>query len=706
MGRPKIRPQQRRIPMAHPAGLDQLHALAVRCQSAGLNEQAKQLYIRILEGNPDHALALNNLSIIASGARDFQLATELSARAVSLSPENADLHACLGIALAGNGDPERADAAFRRAVVLNPDCVDALYNWGNALQARGLLRDAGACFEKVVILDPHHVLARNNLGLTYLSARRFDEAEACFRTVLREKPDWVMGPANLALVLEKQGRYTEAEAFLRQALRIEPNHTYLLVNLGQVLISAKRVGEAVECLEKAMRVSPFSAELGLALARGYATQGRGQEACALWKRALALQPAFSAAYSAGLFMLHYDPALSPEQLAGEHRAWAVRFAVPLYRPGRPHANTADPERTLRIGYVSGDFRRHPIAFFMMPVLANHHHSRVEAFCYAGGVADSWTPRIRALASHWRDVEGIGDADLAQMIEQDEIDILVDLSGHTTGNRLLTFACKPAPIQITWLGYFNTTGLPVMDYLIADDQIAPPEEEAPFVEQVLRLPGCYLTYQTPSDAPPVSALPALERGYVTYGSFNALSKVGAHVVSVWADILKRTPGSRLVMKNPTFEDAYCRRLYQQHFERCGIAAERIDLLGPSPHDELLAHYSEIDIALDPFPYNGGTTTCEALAMGVPVVGMRGDRFVSRAAATLLHNAGLDELMTNDPEEYIEKAIALGRDVASLAVMRANMRNRLAQSTLYDSAGFTRNLEHAYREVWRRWCAQQH
>jgi len=339
----------------------------------------------------------------------------------------------------------------------------------------------------------------------------------------------------------------------------------------------------------------------------------------------------------------------------------------------------------------------------VPIVLCHDRKNVEVYVYCeylrpGAVGD----RLRASADKWRAIRGLSEEEVAKQIREDGIDVLVDITMHSNGCRLGVFARKPAPVQASWLGYFNTTGMAAMDYLIVDPRIAPPEEQAPFAEQALRLPGCYLTYEIPEYAPEVAIAPCVARGYVTYGCFNALSKVGVPVVSVWSEILRRNPAARLVMKNPAFGDDASRRLYQQHFERCGVSRERVDLVGPSAHQEVLPYYSKIDVALDPFPYNGGTTSCEALAMGVPVITLRGDRFVSRVGATIVESAGLPELVAGNVSEYIQRAVDLGQNPALIAEMRAGMRLRLAGSTLCDTYGFTRRLESAYRDIWRRWC----
>ena len=750
---------------ADPPWMEKAFQLAVQCQCHGLTEQAQQLYARILLVCPTHASALHNLGIVANQAQDLRMAVELFERAVAVQPQNADFHASLAAALMSTGALERAKAEFDAALRLNPGCVEALFNSarlledegnlgeaaarlhallqiqsnhlealtrlgrlycspqfdvlagadparvaalyraGNLHQLQGALGEAIVCFEKALALDPRHADARNDLGNAYLSAGRVSDASVCFEQGIRENPAAAVLYANLANVCREQGDLVRAETLLRRAIELDPAHPLMRINLANVLLDANRVSASIEVLEETIALAPSLADAHCVLGAALARQGRFEEVGACAQRALTLESKSEQAHQMALFMLHYSPKLDPQQLAAAHRQWAERFADPLFPASRRHWNTPDPERTLRIGYVSADFHNHPVAYFIDPVLAARDRNQTEVICYAKGKVDEWTGRIRGNGPGWRQTDRLGDAELAQLIEDDRIDILVDLSGFTRGHRLATFARKPAPVQVSWLGYFNTTGMRAMDYLIVDAQLAPPEEAAPFVEEPLRLPGGYLTYQWPSYAPAVAPAPCLRQGHITFGCFNALSKVGFHVVESWAEILRRTPGARLVMKNFTFADQGSRELYREQFERNGIASDRVDLLGPSGHAELLGSYAGVDIALDPFPYNGGTTTCEALAMGVPVISVRGDRFVSRVGATILHHAGLGALIAQNETEYIEKAVGLAAQPERVAEMRAGMRARLASSTLCDSVGFTRNLENAYRQIWRRWCALQ-
>lgn len=693
------------LPAARPPWIERAFALALRCKQAGESEQAKQLYIRVLEQQPGNAPALYNLATIARESGDRELALRLSTRAVTLRPERPEFHAAHALDLEAAGQRDKAVSEYQTSLRLDANCVDALYNYGNTLKAQGSFSDAITCFQKALAQKPDHSFARNNLGNAYLASGRLAEAAACFETGFEQQPDSFMALLNLATVSRRQGDPARAETLLRRAIQLHPHKPIASSNLGDLLLSANRLGEAVQCLEAAARHAPDLGELHINLGRAYAAQGRFDEALRCYKWALAVQPQSALGHAIILFVFHYSPEFDPKALAAEHRRWADRHAAPWFPAGKRHTNQPDPERKLRVGYVSPDLREHPVGYFMAPVLAARDPKQIEAVCYVWGKTDSWTERIRPHASLWRTADGLGDAELAGLIEQDRIDILVDLSGYTAGNRLLVFARKPAPVQVSWLGYFNTTGMQAMDYLIVDEHLAPLDEEAPFVEVPLRIPGCYLAYEIPDNAPPVAPAPCLDRGFVTYGCFNNPSKIGLHVVSVWCEILQRNPAARLVMKNYAFADEGSRKLYQDHFESCGIVAERVDLLGPSTPQQVLSFYSQVDIALDPFPYNGGTTTCEALAMGVPVITMRGDRFVSRVGSTIVDNAGLGGLITHSPAEYVEKAVELGRNPALLADMRANMRTRLAASTLCDTAGFTRRLESAYRDIWRRWCAAQ-
>ena len=415
----------------------------------------------------------------------------------------------------------------------------------------------------------------------------------------------------------------------------------------------------------------------------------------------------AAAASARLCQLNYDPGLTSTQLFREHAAWAERFARPLSPAEAAHANSPEPARPLRVGYVSGDLRRHPVAFFVEPLLRCHDRSVIRPFCYSNcGERDDLNAHLRALVPDWRDIAELDDDAVAELIRADAIDILVDLSGHTARNRLLVFARKPAPVQVTAIGYVNTTGLAAMDYRLTDawcDPAGAEDDEASYSETLWRLPGGFNCYAPPKGLPEPGPAPLTTRGHVTFGSFNNLDKVSPEVLDLWAGIVGAIPGARLVLKTKTLSEPAVGQAIRTRFAAAGVDPARIELIEwTATLREHFQHYRRIDIALDPFPYNGTTTTCEALMMGVPVIALAGDRHAARVSASLLARLGLEVLVAPDRAGYLARAQALALKPEAVARLRASLRRRVAGSPLADAAGYARRLEAAYREMWRRWC----
>lgn len=411
--------------------------------------------------------------------------------------------------------------------------------------------------------------------------------------------------------------------------------------------------------------------------------------------------------SAVLCALNYRPDQDGETLYREHRAWAERYGAPLYPQAPDFANQALPDRPLRVGYVSGDFRRHPVAFFIEPLLRQHDRAAIRPFCYSTqDEPDDMNRHLRSLVPDWRDIGADSDNEIAARIVADRIDILVDLSGHTAQNRLLVFARRPAPVQVTGLGYVATTGLATMDYRLTDDWCDPPDlTDAHYSETLWRLPGGFNCYVPPAGLPDPGPLPSAQNGHVTFGCFNNLDKVGDAVLTLWGESVAAVPDARLTLKTKSLDRPAVRKRVLDRLAKGGLAPERVTLIDWSPtlraHFE---HYRRIDIALDPFPYNGTTTTCEALMMGVPVIALIGDRHAARVSLSLLARLGLEDLAASDPAGYRERAQALAGDPDRLSTLRGTLRGRLAASPLVDAAGYTRGLETAYRDMWHRWCAQ--
>ncbi len=417
-----------------------------------------------------------------------------------------------------------------------------------------------------------------------------------------------------------------------------------------------------------------------------------------------LKPNSAIAHDNVLYTMQYCAGITLADLAEAHAEFERRHAAPLRAAWKPHDNVRDPDRKLRLGLISADLSAHPVGYFLIRALENIDHSEAEVVCYSNRpIADDMAGRFRATAILWRDVVGLSDAQLAEQVRVDQIDILFDLAGHTAGNRLLVFARKPAPIQINWIGYEGTTGLTAIDYILADRHVIPFDAEQHYVEQVLRMPHGYLCYDPPAVAPPVGPLPALARGFTTFCSFNNPSKITPQVVAVWAKILRSVPQSRLILQYRGLGDETVRGRYTALFAECGVNSRQLDLRAPAPYAEYLATYGQVDIALDPFPFAGGTITCEALWMGVPVVTCPGETFASRHGLSHLSNIGINETIAHDLDEYVEIAVSLARDLPRLSTLRAGLRERMAASPLCDGKRFAMDLAALLRAAWRQDCA---
>jgi protein O-GlcNAc transferase len=517
------------------------------------------------------------------------------------------------------------------------------------------------------------------------------------------KPGALEAQLKVGLEHQRSGRLEAAEAIYIDVLRVEPRHPHALNLLGLLNNLLGRNAIALAFLRKAIAIDPQISAFHTNLGNLLHGQGLLDESLAAYRAALAISPESVRAHSNLLVALHYLPDYSREALAGDAREWGSRHALPLAATHRPHANRPEPERRLRIGYVSGELFRHPVSYFFESLLLAHDRDQVETTCYSTNPrCDDVTDRLRIASDRWQSVVGLSDAQTADVIRADGIDILIDLSGHLGDHRLLTFARKPAPLQATWMGYFDTTGVAAIDYLIGDNVVCPAGEDGLYVEQVMRLPGCYMCYRPPEFAPAVTALPALTREPVVFGCFNRLAKITPRVLSTWAEILHAVPCSQLALKGSNIDDPSTHARLTSFFREHRLDPSRVRLMGPSPQPEFLAAYGDVDIALDTFPYSGSTTSAEALWMGVPVVTLRGDRFVARTSETILRAAGLDDLVAASTHDYVSTAVALAEDRARLAALRMELRPRVARSGLCDGPRFARAMEAAYRCMWRRWC----
>lgn len=508
--------------------------------------------------------------------------------------------------------------------------------------------------------------------------------------------------ARIALDDNQPERALDCYAHILAAHPEDPEH---LILASEVNRRAGHFVRALELTERALTLRPQDRRACQVRASALEELDRLDEALDCLRHQLALDPCDVDVHSNLLFLLSRADLLPPQQVAAEYRRWGELHADPLSAAAAPHANSPEPNRLLRIGYVSADLRRHAMAYFVEPFLAHHDRQSVRVYCYSNCARpDATTQHLRGFADEWRDIAAVGDDAAARLIRDDGIDILVDLSGHTGGNRLLLFARRPAPVQITWLGYsWGGTGMAAMDYRITDPH-ADPEGEADghYREQLLRLPHVKWCYRPPAATPACNDLPAQTRGYVTFGSFCSFPRISNEMMRAWAQLLHRLPGARLRVIGAPGDESLDRML--EIFDAAGVYADRLDLVGRLPLEGYLQQYREVDIALDPFPCNGGTTTCESLWMGVPVVSRSGRSAASRHGTTLLTNAGLAQLVARSQEDYVDTALRLAADLPALAQLRATLRERLQASPLLDAEGFTRDLEALYRGAWRSWCGR--
>jgi len=601
-------------------------------------------------------------------------------------------------------DPSAAEMYYRKVIGRYPHHPAAWFLLGMLYYETGRLSDGIEHVKRAVHLDPKNPIYQFNYGVLAAICGRPDEAIAAYTQAIRLNPDYPDAHLNLGVLLHERRDFAAARASFLETIKLRPNSAEAYYNLGTVLQDIEDLTGAREAYEAALRCEPgyYKAYNNLGVLSLLLSGIDGlKKAVAYYRQALTLRPDYSKARSNLLFALSYHVMCSPAQMLAEHRAWDEQHRVTRFA----HARRGDPEKRLKVGYVSPDLRRHSVSYFFEPILKAHDRSQVEVYCYAEvGKPDEVTERLKGEADHWRSTVGLSDEAVARQIHEEGIDILIDLAGHTRRSRLAVFAYKPAPVQATYLGYFTTTGLEAMDYWITDEVLTPADTVERTTEEIWRLPRCCLVYQAPREAPAVVPRPA--EGHVVFGSFNALSKVSDEAVALWSAVLRAVPGSRLLLKTRALDrEAMCKEVTAR-FAAHGIEAKRLDLRGRTPGvAEHFASYGEVDIALDTIPRTGGTTTADALWMGVPVVSLAGPRFIERLSATMLTAVGLDELIAADCEDFVAKAVALARENKRRAELRADLRRRMVSSELCDGRGLAAALEAAYREMWRQYVRRE-
>lgn len=682
--------------------LQQAFELALKHHQSGRLAEAEELYLQVLAVEPRHPETLHFVGIVSLQRGRNQAALNYFDQALAVRPDWPDALNNRGEALRAEGRPDEAVAAYHRAIALNPRFPQAFSNLGNALGALGNLHEALAAYQKAIELFSGYAEAHNNLGGALKSLGRLDESTTAYKRAIALRPRYFQALTNLGSVLKETGRLDEAIATLRQATEINPDYPEAYYNLGNALKEKGLLNEAVTAYRRVTVLKQGPGQSKSDPGKSPQEPGRYDQVIASYRQALlALRPDFAGAHSNLLLMMLHQH-LDDREIADEHFRWQQRHAGAVGKGNEPRVFDHRAGRRLRIGYVSPDFREHSVARFLLPLMENHDREKFEIFAYAEVPApDEITARLRSLTDVWRDTVGLGDAQAAELIREDGIDILVDLAGHTSGNRLLMFARRPAPVQVTWLGYPGTTGLDAIAFRFTDAHADPPGSPADLhSESLVRLPHSAWCF-APMSGPAVAARP--RRGLV-FGSFNNFAKVTESMLRLWARILAAVPDSSLLLKGAAFaENGNCEWVLEL-FRTQGIAAERIVLKGRTGSQAAhLALYHEMDIALDTFPYHGTTTTCEAMWMGVPVVTLEGTSHRSRVGVSLLNNVGMPQLIATSPDEYVRIATTLARDIPELEEIRSSLRERMLGSPLMDAPRFARDIESAYHAIWNEWTA---
>ena len=709
---------------------------ASACYHAGDLEKAKQLACEILEQDETNADAWHVLGMTMHAAKSYVEAFECLEKARALVGDHPELLSNMAIVFQAMGETELAQQTLAHVVLMDPSNAHSRNNYGVVLLENGALEQAEEQFEQAVWIDASIESAAMNLANCWMRQNRLHDAEHLYRTLLRHEEDNLDVLSNLGECLRRQCKWEESLDILDRVVQTRPEdlvtrltQARALVNDGQLPKAMMRLSELVaempHCakahhylgtvlhklgdlwqaeasIQCAIRLNPKDAYAHCSLGFVHIDSDQRPEAVRSFARAIEIDPSLSLAHGCLLYLLSGDSDVSPERLFEEHVRWGQTYGN--VKPIGPHRNLPDPTRRLRIGYASGDFREHAVSVFFEPLLRLCDHANFETFCYhESGVDDNVTEKLKSMSDHWRVTQGYSDAQVAKMILDDEIDIMVDLAGHTAGNRLTALAMKPAPVQISWLGYPNTTGLKAIDYCVTCDVQNPIGEPTLHTEDLIRIPGGSFSFAPPKNAPEVSTLPAMKNGYVTLGSLHRPFKISSATHDLWAETMRAIPNAKLLAFNTRFNDRLEMELVNALVDR-GIDPGRIEVRNSYDGDSYLETYKEIDIGLDVTPWAGGTTTMEALWMGIPVIGFYGKNRPARGTAGIVHHLGKPEWIAKSTEQYSQLVAELAGDFVKLSALRRSLREITSQ-TIADEQRFVTELQRAYRAAWVLWCDEQ-
>ncbi len=734
----------------NPDYLDAQVNLAVILIESGRLVEAKRHCQNALRINPDSLSALMIMGNIQKRLGNFYVAEASYQRILQINPDLIEAHFNLSSLFLDMGRLDEAEASYLHVLRVSPDYADTQCNlihviesvkrdrgaltslfaqgkyfdaevyarkmieqfpyhgfgWKvlGALLGRGMItNEALEIMQKAVVLSPDDIDVHLNLGVGYQKLERLDEAEGCFRQALQLNPEYAAGHNSLGTLLQESGRLEEAEGSVRRAIQIKPDYVDAHYNLGVLLERMNRLKEAEIVYRRVLQLDPNYAAAYCNLGTVLHDLGRLDAASDSFRRSLQLKPDCVVSHSNLLFTLDLMPDKDAVFLSAERHRWGELHAAHLHQHIE-HLNVPDAGRRLRIGYVSADFRMHSAAYSFGAMLVNFDRDQFDVIAYSNSnKEDQMTRLFRQNVTEWRNIRSLSDDVVADRIRQDQIDILVDLSGHTVGNRLLVFARKPAPIQISAWGYAAGTGMSAMDVFFTDPVMVPPDEKSLYAEQVRYLPIAIGSFMLGNNCPPVNTLPALSSKIITFGSFNRLVKNSDETYKAWAEILHGCAGSRMIIKTPSLDDADMRGKVMGYFARAGIESERIILQGATSRDEHLATYNQVDMALDPFPHGGGMTALEGLVMGVPMVTLRWPTLQGRISASILTTLGLTDWIAESSSQYVELAIQKASDLHALSVLRQQLRGIFTSSILGNEVAYVRTVEREYRQLWKGWCA---
>lgn len=657
------------LPPQKTQNIQQALDLAVQLHSTGRLSEAEEIYSQILQANPTQPVALHLLGVLTHQLGMSDKGVDLIKKSLAIKPDYAEAHNNLGNILEKQGQGKRDDAvaSYRKALAIQPDYAEARYNLANALKKQSKLDEAVAGYREALAIKPDYAKAYFNLGNALKKQGKLDDAIASYREALAIKPDDAEFHNSLGVVLEEQGKRDDAVACFREALSIKPDYDKANYNMGTSLMD----------------------------------RGRTLEAATYFNRALHLNPGYDKAHSNLIFLQDLLPDVKQAQQLRERQRWNENFIIPSADKINPHTNDKTPDRRLRIGYVSGDFYRHSASQGFSPLIMEHDRDGFDVICYDNNPGnDEISHALRSSASDWRETRELDDDALADIIREDAIDILVDLSGHTRDNRLKMFAQKPAPIQVTGIGHL-APGLNTIDYRLTTPVLTPPEEQDLYPEQPIYL-KTFFGLSGLEAAPAVASLPCLKNGFLTFGFLGRHTKITTQVIATWARILADTPGSRLLLKHRLLDNPQEIEKTRAEFSAHGISEDRLDLLGTTDRLTHLAAHNNVDIVLDTFPHGGGITALESLWMGTPLIGTHdANKVGGRIASMIMAPLDLGDWVVNTPGEYIATAVSWQNRMDTLSQIREELRPRL--SKLYGC--FTRDVEAAYVEIWSRWCRDE-